>query len=256
MASVRHRRWSVHNVIEQTRGAKGALVAVVLLAAFWVGAHWLGAVGEPAPPEVAPPSAALRKATVPAQDYAIGSGSDLGTGTLDIRLRGVFAGNGNGEAGYAIVNVGAADVAVRVGETLRAGTILAAIHPTHIVVNRAGTFLRVDLDKARRPGAPALASALAPDPPRAVAPAPGIEIEQLASNSSGGVTILAVSPGSELESLGLERGDVVLGLNGQRVSNPEELRDHYVKLARGAPVQVEAVQRGRHVWLNRHAGIH
>ena len=167
-------------LLQRTLPAASLVVALALGA--WLGAGWF--VYFTTPPLV-PGSPQRDRVTIAAAtqtvagahvfgDAAVAGG--IAVSTLNVKLRGVFAGTG-GAPGYAIVNTGGRDQAASAGAEISPGVALESVHPRHIVLKRNGVFERVNLEErpvlaqaSPRPAAPAPAAAPAPPPQ---APAPG-----------------------------------------------------------------------------------
>jgi len=64
-------------------------------------------------------------------------------------------------------------------------------------------------------------------------------------NSTDGVLIGDVSPDSPGAKAGLQKGDVVVGLNGKPVSDAEDLRLHVSEIAPGSKVNLEVMRDGQ-----------
>ncbi len=147
----------------------------------------------------------------------------------------------------------------RVGEEIVPGTRLAAVAADHVVLSGGGREFRVDLDLASTSGgspivpsyllnsAPAAANSSAPPSLTAsVDPQAFMNEAGLAPRLSGGeitgYTLLPRSGGETLESLGLEAGDVIVALNGNRLT-PEIYSRLAEELSAGGDIQL-TVERG------------
>jgi serine protease Do len=64
-----------------------------------------------------------------------------------------------------------------------------------------------------------------------------------AGGEAGGFVVESVRSGSGAEEIGIQRGDRILGINGRRLSGPEELRRAVLDL-RGRDRALVVVQRG------------
>lgn len=256
-----------------------------------------------APSDSAPPPARERPQLGPAAETlaavhlfgAVSSGETVST--LNVKLRGVFAGGGTG-TGYAIVNAGGRDQATRIGGEIVPGVTLESVHAGHVVLRRAGALERVNLEErvsAQGPAGslPRYAQA-APPPPRS-APAPAASGAAPAPSQSSnpgarlrrpepyapvgdvptespppapglapapesaprppaprplpggsvaeGLLIQDVPPGSMLERIGLQPGDVVRSVNGEAVTSEADVAR--VLQSRGTQGSFTAeVQRG------------
>jgi general secretion pathway protein C len=158
-----------------------ALVAALALGA-WLGAGWFVYFGTP---PVVPATPARSTVTIAAATQAVADAHLFGAApvaggmamsTLNVKLRGVFAGAG-GAPGHAIVNTGGRDQSAAVGAEIAPGVALESVHARHIVLKRNGVFERVNLEErpllaqaAPRPPSPPVA---APAPAAPATPAPG-----------------------------------------------------------------------------------
>ncbi len=59
-----------------------------------------------------------------------------------------------------------------------------------------------------------------------------------------GVFVAAVQPGSPADQGGIRAGDVIVSLNGKKISDPEALRREVSKISPGTSIEV-ALHRGR-----------
>jgi type II secretory pathway component PulC len=207
----------------------------------------------------------------------------MAVSTLNVKLRGVFAGTA-GAPGYAIVNTGGRDQSAAVGSEISPGVALESVHARHIVLKRNGVFERVNLEErpllaqaAPRPAAPppgaapapassapAPSAAPAPQPPRSgpggrfqrpepYAPVGDVPTEPppatppkppAPQGSAQGLVVSQVPPGSLLERIGLQPGDVVKSVNGQPVANEADVARVLKDRSMLAPVNAEIVRGG------------
>ena len=64
-------------------------------------------------------------------------------------------------------------------------------------------------------------------------------------NQGGGALVAEVTPGSPAAKAGIERGDIILDLNGQAVNTPEDLSVHIAELAPGTVVHLKFSRNGQ-----------
>ena len=250
-----------------------ATLALLVLGGF-LAANWVAYFA--APSESAPPPARERPQLGPAAQTLAGAHL-LGVApagetvsSLNVKLRGVFAGGGTG-TGFAIVNAGGRDQATRIGGEIVPGVTLESVHAGHVVLRRAGALERVNLEERVSAQAPAgtlprYAQAAPPPPPRPTtaapsqssnpgarfkrpepyapvgdvptdaqppAPGPGPAPAEptprppaprpLQTGSAPGLLIQDVPPGSMLERIGLQPGDVVRSVNGEAVASEADV---------------------------------
>lgn len=279
------------------RASPAAALAAALALGAWLGAGWF--VYFTTPPLV-PGSPQRAGVTIAAATQAVADAHVFGdaataggiaVSTLNVKLRGVFAGNA-GAPGYAIVNTGGRDQAAGVGAEIAPGVALESVHARHIVLRRNGVFERVNLEEravlaqavprpappppaaapASTPPAPAPGAAPAPQPqrsgpgarfqrPEPYAPVGDVPTEPAPATPASprppaspkppapqgsvqGLVVSSVPPGSLLERIGLQPGDVVRSVNGQPVASEADvarvLKDRSVL----APVNAEIVRGG------------
>jgi len=64
-------------------------------------------------------------------------------------------------------------------------------------------------------------------------------------NQGGGALVAEVTPGSPAAKAGIERGDIILDLDGQPVNTPEDLSVHIAELAPGSVVHLKVSRNGQ-----------
>jgi serine protease Do len=69
--------------------------------------------------------------------------------------------------------------------------------------------------------------------------------KQFGLSQGGGALVGDVTPGSPAAKAGIERGDVILALNGQPVNGPDELSVRISETAPGTPVHLEIFRNGQ-----------
>jgi len=279
--------------IAPTLATLALLVAGGFLAARWV-TYFAAPAEAPPPPALERPQLGAAAQTLAAAQLFGAAPAGETVSSLNVKLRGVFAGGGTG-TGYAIVNAGGRDQATRIGAEVVPGVTLEAVHAGHVVLRRAGALERVNLEErtsARAAAPPARYAQAAPPAPRpAPAPAagatppspqpsgPGARFKRpepyapvgdvptepqpppatapatapapkppaprpLSGGAPQGLVIQAVPPGSMLERIGLQPGDVVRSVNGEAVASEADVaRVLQSRGAQGVPLTAE-VQRG------------
>lgn len=257
------------------RGPQLATVVLLLLLAWLMArAIWLFATPREVvvPPGEAPAIDARQAANRIASAHLFGVAGEAGpaetaqVSNLNLKLKGVFAYTRDSPA-YAIVNTGQQrDESFRVGEQITPGVALHAVHPTHILIKRAGQVERVNLEE--RPGAGGAPAARQPqfrlNVPQT---APGsfslskselttslndpkqfANLGRLNVSPGGGVIVEEVPPGSLADKLGLQVGDIIKTVNGTAISTPLDLSRLYPQLQTGI-VRVEGNRGNRQLNL-------
>jgi general secretion pathway protein C len=168
-------------------------------------------------------------------------------------LFGVRENRGSG-AGAAIL--GAPDgeqTSFRVGEEVAPGVKLAAVFFDYVVLDRGGRQEKLYMDQpaagggaGAMPAAPASTSGGA-SPEQSLSASAARSAFTLAPRNRGGqVTGVAVSPGADpalFASAGFQSGDVIVAVNGARITSAADLAQLQSSLAPGARLSL-TVERG------------
>jgi general secretion pathway protein C len=194
-----------------------------------------------------------------------------------LRLKGVIAPTPGVEAS-AIFSIGAGkDVAVYLEGDVQPGVKLVEVHPEYAVVSRAGARERIDLEKPSR----ALAANTATPGPRGARAAPGgfkLNVSKSGSNIytisrkeldealrdpnqlnylgmigppvKDGVRMEAAPPNSLAQKLGLQPGDIIKKVNGQKVASTGDLARVYTQFGQISMIQAEVLRGGATVQLS------
>jgi len=188
--------------------------------------------------------------------------------SLNLKLYGVREDRATGRGSAIIALPDGRQMSFAVGEEIMPGVTLSAVGFDNVTISRGGVPEQIFLDQSGPAQAvvapdgtvPQQVSPAAPMPIVAVpAPAPvapGQAINFVPRTSNGRVTGIIVSPGSDggraFGAAGFVAGDVVVAINGQRVSSLEQAR---AAMAGGAEVNVMVDRGGQavplHVRLNR-----
>ena len=192
---------------------------------------------------------------------------------LNAKLKGVFAGLPPFPA-FAILNFDGKDQPVRVGSEIVPGARLEGVFARHVVVRRNGAAEQIELEGNAGPGAPGMAQNPAQMAARMPAPASQFKLNVQAvnqntatlsrgelqsalqdprqlgnighvdANPGGGVAVLQAPPGSLLEKLGLQDGDVVRSLNGVPVNSQADLMRLYQQFGQVGQVKIDGLRAG------------
>ena len=182
----------------------------------------------------------------------VGSAPAATPEVVSLTLRGIVA-SGEG-SGYAIINTSGDEQTISVGREVLPGVVLTAVYPGYILLRRAGKVERVDLEKGTQPAGRPQQQAGAAAPEERQQQDDGSD--RFASGPAGGLVVVNVNAGGLSDSLGLEAGDVVLSVNGRRLSTSSELTTIYSGLKFGQQVQIEVMRGGQRLELDQQALIH
>ena len=179
----------------------------------------------------------------------------------NLKLHGVFAAIGSLPA-FAILSAdGKPDQPVKAGAEIAPGVVLAAVYPDRVEVRRRGEVERLNLES--KAGGSSGVAKDADFKLNVQSRVPGNfsfsrnELNQalqdpkqlanlgkfVARPGENGMVVEDAPRGSLAEKLGLQRGDVVLRLNGQLVASKEDVGRFYQQLSQTGQVRM-AIMRG------------
>ncbi|HEY7811497.1 MAG TPA: type II secretion system protein N [Allosphingosinicella sp.] len=239
-----------------------SLLAVQCARLVWAFATPLGPVGDwrPAQVQTAQPGTALLGSFDPFFRLAGGGGPVVVT-SLSLKLFGVRQDEASGRGSAIIALTDGTQRSFAVGDEIMPGVKLEAVAFDNVTISRGGASEQLFMDQSQ----PDQAAGTAPAPvavPNAPAPAPAQPLPvvtvptvrvpppltnqisfqpRLNGSKMTGVTLSPQNGGAAFRAAGLQPGDVLIAVNGQRITSAEQLgalRDQ-LSGARGASVQVE-----------------
>jgi general secretion pathway protein C len=180
--------------------------------------------------------------------------------SLNLKLTGVREDRATGRGSAIIQLPDGQQLNFAVGEELMPGVRLTAVGFDNVTITRNGTTEQIFLDQspvAQVVGAPAPAAPGAPPTPNIVSSAPqpapiaaGQALSLQPRVAGGQVNGLVVAPGSDgglaFRTAGFAPGDVIVAINGQRISSLEQARG---AMGRGGEVDVMVDRGGQAVPL-------
>jgi len=185
--------------------------------------------------------------------------------SLNLKLFGVREDRASGRGSAIIGTPDGQQKSYAVGEEIMPGVTLTAVGYDNVTVSRGGTVEQLFLDQSGpaaivAPGAPtpAIVPAMPPPPPpigamrTETAPPAGSDIQIQPRIEAGRVTGVTVQGGA-LSAAGIQPGDVVTSVNGQRITSAEQARAIAGQL-RGGEANVEIERGGRTMSLRVRAG--
>lgn len=213
-----------------------ALIAVQAARLIWLVAAPLGPVGDwRATNALAPGDASALTGFDPFFRLSAGGGPVTVT-SLALKLYGVRQDQATGRGAAIIALPDGRQVSVAVGEEIMPGVTLAEVGFDNVTISRGGVSEQIFLDQSLpAQSADAVAAPSAQPPPVAVAAAPapaapasGPPIGFAPRTANGRVNGLVVSAGGDggaaFRAAGFEPGDVIVAINGQRISSFEGAR--------------------------------
>ncbi|MGZ8281912.1 MAG: type II secretion system protein N [Allosphingosinicella sp.] len=185
-----------------------------------------------------------------------GGGGPAVVTALNLKLHGVREDRATGQGSAIIALPDGTQLSFGIGEEIMPGVTLASVGFDSVTINRNGTPEQIFLDQSQpavsagatpAPGAvsgvpptPA-AMTVAPAAPATVPAAPPFRFQP--RMSSGQIDGIVVQPGADggraLRGTGLEAGDVIVSINGQRVTSVEQVRAELGRAGGSATVVVD-----------------
>jgi len=251
------------------------VVALVLVLAYQL-AYWTWVFVAPQPRAAMPESRGAVDLDAIARMFGASPPGAAVASTSGLRLKGVIAPTPGVEAS-AIFSTGAGkDIAVYLDGEVQPGVKLVEVHPDFAVVSRAGVRERVDLEKP----ATRVATGNVPANARGGRPGAGFKLNVSKSGSNtytisrkeldsalsdpnqlnylgvigppvkDGVRMQAAPPNSLAQKLGLQPGDIIRKVNGQKVASTGDLARLYTQFAQISLIQAEVLRGGAIVQLS------
>ncbi|MDH5632206.1 MAG: PDZ domain-containing protein [Gammaproteobacteria bacterium] len=197
--------------------------------------------------------------------------AEIPLSSLNLKLNGVVAA---GPDSVALISVtGQPEAPFFIGEEVSPGVTLDSVHADRIFLARNGVLESILLEDQ---GSPLPEGAVVNSPPPS---SPGDSVTELGqnnyaiprnlidsqlanpeflrnarivSNKDGGFLVKNIKPGSLYEKLGLQKGDVIIGANGQPINNIQDAMRQYQQLGTLGQVELEVKRGGNRQTLNFH----
>jgi len=153
------------------------------------------------------------------------------------------------------------------GDTIEPGIRLVEVHHDAAIVERGGRRERIELEPLPEGG---LAAAPAAGPPRPARPPAGARtmrmprtmierqlrdfpkllsqarvVPHFADGKADGFVITDIVPGSLYEQAGLRNGDIIVRVNGQRVTSAQQAMAMYQALEKASSIDLEVLRGGQ-----------
>ena len=220
------------------------LVAVQCARLFWILVAPVGPVGDwkATSAAAAPQDPALLARFDPFFRLDAATGPTVVT-SLNLKLYGVREDRATGRGSAIIALPDGRQMSFAVGEQVMPGVTLTAVGFDNVTISRDGATEQIFLDQstpaagavpevqaaqAAQSGGPAVPMSVVTAPPMPPPVAPGQPLAFAPRTSNGRVTGLVVSPGSDggraFAAAGFMPGDVIVAINGQRISSFERAR--------------------------------
>jgi len=252
------------------------LVALVLVLAYQL-AYWTWVFVAPQPRASAAEARGDVDYDAIARMFGASAPGTTVAGNASLRLKGVIAPT-PGVAASAIFSTGAGkDLAVYIDGEVQPGVKLVEVHPEYAMLSRGGVRERIDLEKPSRVASnnPAMPGA------RGARSAPGgfkLNVSKSGANNytisrkeldqalgdpnqlnylgmigppvKDGVRMEAAPPNSLAQKLGLQPGDIIKKVNGQKVASTGDLARLYTQFGQLSMIQAEVLRAGATVQLS------
>jgi len=195
---------------------------------------------------------------------------------LTLKLLGTVVAGPNSAAIIAI-KAGAEQQAYFIGDTIQAGVILQSVEANAIVVNRGGSLERISLEEGGKLASSPLATTLSTMPnqqrpsrsmnktmsrahlqkqlndfPALLSQARAMP--HFVNGKIDGFSVTNIVPGSLYQQAGLQNGDIIVSVNGERITGAQQAMGIYTKLKSSPALDLELIRAGG--LQNIHYNIH
>lgn len=243
-----------------------SLLAIQCARLVWTMVTPVGPVGEWQAASAMRPLAAASSALLGEFDpffRLAGTGGPAVVTSLNLKLYGIREDRASGRGSAIISTPDGMQRSFAVGDEIVPGVTLAAVAFDSVTISRGGTPEQLYLDQSQPAAtvAPAPVGTMPPPPappvmiptvPATPVAPPSIGDIQFQPRLSGGrVTGVVVQPqgsGNAFRSAGLAPGDVILSVNGERISSAEQVQSIASRIGRGE-VSLQVERGGRTVPL-------
>jgi general secretion pathway protein C len=209
------------------------LIAVQAARLIWLLVAPLGPVGEwkALSATAAPANSAVLAAFDPF--FRLSAGGQIVVTSLNLRLYGVREDRATGRGAAIIALPDGRQLSFAVGEEIMPGVTLTAVGFDNVTISRGGTAEQIFLDQSDAApvagGDPNGTTPLPPTGPQAVTPPPTGSVINFQPRLAGGaINGIIVTPGNDggqaFRSAGFLPGDVIVSVNGQRVTSLDQAR--------------------------------
>jgi general secretion pathway protein C len=246
-----------------------SLLAIQCARIVWAALTPVGPVGDwrPAATQAVQPSSGLLGSFDPFFRLTGGGGPVVVT-SLALKLFGVRQDTATGRGSAIIALPDGTQRSFAVGDEIMPGVTLAGVAFDNVTISRGGATEQLFMDQSK--GTPAAAPAVVAPPagltfPVASAPAapvvqvPTVSVPQapsplaseisiqprLSGDKLTGVILSPQGAGAAFRASGLQPGDVLIAVNGQRITSPEQLANIRDQLASGRAPSVQIERGGR-----------
>ena len=217
----------------------------------------LGAWRAPSPALLSQEAQAALFASVNPFDRGGPESSTLAALPADLKLFGVRDNIGSGGGGAIIALPDGIQLSVSVGETLMPGVVLVGVGYDYADVERGGARQRLFLDQDKPPET-LRAGAASAGPAPVPAPA-GLTVEALrgavsfmprqANGTVSGILVAAGGDAATFATTGFQPGDVIVAVNGARITSVTDLAQLQQSLTPGTSLSLTVERAGRQLPL-------
>lgn len=243
------RRWLPSDIYFWLKAILLALIAIQLAGLAWAVIAPVGPLGrwQPAPARLLPaPVQATLFATVNPFSRSAGA-AESGPIAVDLQLFGIRGGQGSVAAAAIIGPPDGEQKSYVVGEEVAPGIRLAAVGFDHVILSRgtARQTLSMHAVEGAAAGAGQVPAGTGVAPP--VTASTAAQAFSLNPRTQGGrVTGITVAPGANaglFAAAGFRPGDIIVAVNGARISSSEDVQQFRSSIAPGARLML-SVERG------------
>ena len=184
---------------------------------------------------------------------------------LTLKLLGTVVA-GTSSAAIISIKPGAEQQAYFIADTIQAGVILQSVEANAIVVNRGGSLERISLEEGGKLASSPLATTISTTPNQQPARSmnktmsrahlqkqlnnfPALlsqarAVPHFVNGKIGGFSVTNIVPGSLYQQAGLQNGDIIVSVNGEKITGAQQAMAIYTKLKSSTSLDLELIRAG------------
>ncbi len=184
---------------------------------------------------------------------------------LTLKLLGTVVA-GESSAAIIAIKAGAKQQAYFIGDSIQAGVTLQSVEANAIVVNRGGTLERISLEEGDKLASSPIAATVSTTPNQQPArnmnktmsrahlqkqlsnfPALLTQARAMPHFVNGkiaGFNVTNIAPGSLYQQAGLQNGDIIVSVNGEKITGAQQAMGIYTKLKSSSSLDLELIRAG------------
>ncbi|MDQ6999028.1 MAG: type II secretion system protein N [Mariprofundus sp.] len=185
---------------------------------------------------------------------------------LTLKLLGTVVA-GKSSAAIIAIRTGVEEQVFFINDTIQPGVILQTVEADAIIVNQGGSLQRISLEQGDKLTSTTIANAIPPAPMR-LAPTPPVHklmdrnqlqrqlqdfptllsqaraTPHFANGKVNGFSVNDIVRGSLYQQAGLQNGDIILSINGEKITGTQQAMSIYSKLKSSPSLELQLIRAG------------